>query len=141
MNVAGTELLLLCRAHTRLCGLPLQNVVETCRPLPLEPVLSAPSFVIGVAVIRGQPLPVVDVAMLLGDRQEVTRFVTVRLGQRQVALAFASVEGVGDGPAAPAGLPPLLTGAQRDAISSLEMLDGELLVLLNAVTLLDVAVG
>ena len=51
-----------------MCALPLVHVLEVMRPLPLEKVEPAPAFLLGLAVIRGEPLPVVDVAALLpGD--------------------------------------------------------------------------
>ena len=58
---------LLCRAGARLCALPLQNVMETMRLLPIEPVAGAPRSVLGLCPIRGAPVPVVDLQSLLAE--------------------------------------------------------------------------
>jgi purine-binding chemotaxis protein CheW len=71
-------------------------VVEVMRPLPLEPVIGLPTFILGLSVIRGAPVPVVDLAALTGDRRGsgTTRFVTLGLGERRVAVAVEEVLGV-----------------------------------------------
>ena len=51
---------LVCRVATRICALPVGVVIETLRPLPLEPIAGAPAFVTGPAIIRGEPVPVVE---------------------------------------------------------------------------------
>src|SRR5205809_310773 len=48
------------------CALPLMHVIETMRPLPIEPMACALSFVRGISIIRGAPTPVVDLGALLG---------------------------------------------------------------------------
>src|ERR1039458_3558579 len=90
--------MLLCRVHGRRCALPLEHVVETMRPLPIGPLAGAPPGVSGLAVIRGAPVPVVDLSRLFSSdvgyiEVAPTRFVTVRVGQRVVALAVDRVEG------------------------------------------------
>jgi purine-binding chemotaxis protein CheW len=139
VEAPATAGLLLCRAGNRLCGVPLQSAVETFRPLPVEPFLAAPHYVLGLAVVRGEPLSVLDVAALLGAAEPPTRFVTVRAGQRQAVLAFSSVAGV-HGPAlGESNLPPLLSAARNDAVRGLAMLDQELVLLLDTILLLDLA--
>ena len=44
-----------------LAALPLEHVVETMRPLPVEPLGDAPRFILGLSIVRGEPIPVVDV--------------------------------------------------------------------------------
>jgi purine-binding chemotaxis protein CheW len=39
----------------RMCAVPLANIIETMRPLPTEAISGAPSFVLGVAIVRGIP--------------------------------------------------------------------------------------
>ena len=92
-----TKLSLLVRAGPRICALSLADVVETMRPGPIEPLAGAPEVVRGLAVIRGAPVPVVDLASLLGDGEHSvpTRFVTVRTGERNVALLVDEVMGIG----------------------------------------------
>ncbi|MFL5302954.1 MAG: chemotaxis protein CheW, partial [Anaeromyxobacteraceae bacterium] len=55
---------LLVRAGSRLCALPLACVVETLRPLHTSPLAGTPACVSGVAVVRGAPTPVVDLDAL-----------------------------------------------------------------------------
>jgi len=133
---------LLVRVGTSIGALPLADVVETFRPLPLQPLTGAPSYVRGVAVIRGAAVPVVDLTELLtGTPATATRFVTMRVGERRVALGVEAVVGVqaveDDRFAA---LPPLLEPA-RERTVALGTLDGGLLMLLQAGrSLLDAAV-
>lgn len=132
---AGPGLALLCRVGTRVCALPLTHVYETMRPLPTSALAGTPAFVRGVAVIRGAPVPVVDAARLLGatDAAPARRFVTVRSGDRTVALAVDSVEGVSSLEAAELGeLPPLLRDADAATVSAIGTLDAELLLVLES---------
>jgi purine-binding chemotaxis protein CheW len=114
-----------------LCALPLRDVIETLRPLPIEPLAGAPSYVCGLSILRGAPVPVVDLGLLLGVEQlRATRLVVLRAGARTVAAAVSEVLGVrtlaGDG-----GLPPLLKEAGHGAIQTLGSLDRELLLVLE----------
>lgn len=131
---ALTTLVLLCRARTRSCALPLSRLVETMRPLPIVSVTGAPSLVCGVSLIRGEPTAVVDVGALLGapEPSSFARFVTVRAAGRWVALAFEAVLSVQEIPAeSMATLPPLLRGATEAAVSAVAALDAELLFVLD----------
>jgi purine-binding chemotaxis protein CheW len=132
---AGSSLI--CRVGTRLCSLPLTHVVETLRPLPVEPVAGAPPGVLGLAVIRGSAVPVVDVARLLGAAGvRAERFVTVMVGDRRVALAVDRVLGVrAVAPESLQVLPPLL-GADSDVVAAIGLLDSELLLVLRSARLL-----
>jgi purine-binding chemotaxis protein CheW len=129
------NLVLLCRVRRAFAALALEHVVETMRPLPVEPLADAPSFVSGLSIIRGAPTPVVDTGALLGfaDDAVPTRFVTVKTGDRIVALA---VEGVIDvrelSSESLDALPPLLADAASDVVSAVGTLDAELLVVLRA---------
>ena len=104
------------------------------RPMPVESVAGAPAYVRGIAIIRGDPLPVVDVGALLGAAgARAERFVTLRVGGRQVALAVDAVVGVRALAADTLRrLPPLLRDAHADAVSSIGALDAELLVQLDS---------
>ena len=132
------DLLLICRVRTRLCALPLAQVVETMRPLPVEVIAGAPHFVRGLAVIRGTPVPVIDTGRLLGAPDApADRFVTIAIGGRQVALAVGSVLGVRAVPADSLHeLPPLLHEAGADVVAAIGLLDAELLVVLHSTRLL-----
>jgi purine-binding chemotaxis protein CheW len=118
-------------------------VIETMRPLPVAPIPGAPAFVMGVAIVRGAPLPVVNMFRLL-DMQETEeaveaksrRFVSVRAGDRRVVLAVDSVLGVRHLPASSTHeLPPLLHGAAAGIVAHLGALDAQLLLVLSSINL------
>ena len=120
--------------QTRVCALPLMHVIETMRPLPVEPIAGAPRFVLGVSIVRGVPTPVVDLANVLGARGGVPgRFVTLRLGERQVALSVDTVLGICDlDGASIRALPPLLQETSKDLIEAIGTLDAQILMVLRA---------
>jgi purine-binding chemotaxis protein CheW len=119
--------------HTRVCAVPLMQVIETMRPLPVEPISGIPSFVLGVSIVRGVPTPVVDLGTLLGMPGGIAgRFVTLRVGDRQVALSVDEVLGVYNlDSSTTQKLPPLFQGASRDIIEAMGTLDTQLLVVLR----------
>jgi purine-binding chemotaxis protein CheW len=135
--VRRERLILRFRAGGRSCALPADLVVETMRPRPLTPVAGTPSSVRGVAVIRGETVPVVSVAGVLGiEPGPATRFVTVRTGDRHVALEVDEVLGLSTvADADLRSLPPLLAGAGAGVVAALGSLDAELLVVLDAAAL------
>lgn len=125
----------LVRTRTLVCALPAASVVETMRPLPTEPFAGQPQFVRGVSIIRGHPTPVVDVGRLVGggETASVTRFVTVRTGDRIAALAVDAVLGLAPLDATRATeLPSLLRHAGEDVVAALGTLDSSLLAVLDA---------
>lgn len=124
---------LICRVGRRRCALPIDAVIETMRPLPLEPIADAHETVLGVAVIRSSPTVVVDLARVLGaDSAPPARFVTIRTGPRTVALAVEEVVGVETlADDALHALPPLLA-TSSSAVVSLGNVDRDLLVVLEA---------
>lgn len=127
--------MVLLKAGARICALPVESVVETMRPLPVAEVAGAPAWVLGVAMIRGAPLPVVDLDAMLGGRRatDVSRFVTVRVAERQVALAVAAVLGVrAIAPATLGAMPPLLSDAGAAIVEALGVLDRELCLVVRA---------
>jgi purine-binding chemotaxis protein CheW len=126
---------LICRVRSRLCAVPLEHVSETMRPLPVEPLAGMPLFVLGLSVVRGTPMPVIDAARMLGeaDTSCPARFVSLRIGARGAVLAVDSVLGVravaGDSVAA---LPPLLVDASTEVVEAVGMLDSHLLLVLRS---------
>lgn len=131
---AGSQRWLLFRAGIRLCAMPLASIVETMRALPIEPLANGPGFISGVSIIRGSPVPVIDAGALIGEPGDKRRrLVTVDVGGRLVALAVDGVVGV-TGIAADLleGLPPLLREAAGDVVRAISVLDGELLLRLEA---------
>jgi purine-binding chemotaxis protein CheW len=118
------------------CAIPAYDVVETMRPLPIESIAGMPAFVRGVSVIRGIPIPVLDLGALLqiGDRRDTCgRFVTVKIGERRAALAVDGVIGLRIlDPARMGELPSLLRAPESHVIDAIGTSDAQLLVLLRS---------
>jgi len=128
----------LCKVREKLVGFPVGTVVEVMRALPVEPLAGAPASVLGLAVVRGEPTPVVDLGALVeggatGEPQPWGRFVTVRAGTRRVALAVEAVVDVRRLPRTRLGaLPPLLAGTAASPVAAVAALDTGLLYVLRA---------
>ena len=108
------------------------------RPLPYEPLPSAPEFVLGIAVIRGVPTPIVDGRRLLSAAETASpsRFVLLRAGNHKVALAVDETLSVRTIPAqALPGAPALTDEALSSAISAIGTLDHDLLAVLESARL------
>ncbi len=135
MDQARANPALLVRVPGALCAFPLAEVIETMRPLPIEPLASQSNFIMGVARIRGLAVPVVRLtALFQGDQscELPTRFVTLRVGQRCVALAVQGVVGIAYLSDQVFGeLPPLLKAAGTELVRSLGALDEEFLVVID----------
>jgi purine-binding chemotaxis protein CheW len=131
-GVAGP--LLLSRVGSHMCAVAAAHIVETMRLLPIHPIVSKWAFVLGVSVVRGVPVPVLDTAILLAatGRSSPERFVALRVGSRTAVLAVDAVLGIrsieGD---ALVKLPPLLRDAESAVIEAIATLDSELLVVLK----------
>jgi purine-binding chemotaxis protein CheW len=128
---------LLCRTGDRLLAVPVANVVETMRPLPVESFPGINRFVLGVSKIRGAVVPVIDVGGLTGDGGISAgvpgRFVTLAFDGRTVALAVDAVIGVRTlDDAILDDLPPLLDSVDRENLSAIGILDAHLLVVLDS---------
>ena len=138
MNESGREatmLALVVRARSWICSFPVSEVSETMRPLATESVPDTPPFVLGLSVIRGLPIPVVDLGGLLGLAEEpaATRFVIVRVGERHVAIAVEEVVGVQQiDREVMEELPPLMAEASRKCVRAIGRLDDELIFVLGA---------
>lgn len=126
---------LLCRSAHRLYALPLAHVRETMRALPLDPLPAMPAFLLGLAMIRGTPVPVIDCARLTGAEIPAypARYVTLALNERHWALAVDAVLGVRTIPAAAlAEVTPLLDGVDGRVVQAIASLDAQLLLVLRA---------
>jgi purine-binding chemotaxis protein CheW len=133
----GDDRFLLCRIGSCIGGLAVKDVRETMRPLPIEPLSGAPPFVLGLAIVRGSPTPVIDAGRLLGSSaSSPTRFISLKLEERAAVLA---VDAVLDIRVLPKGIlreiPPLLRDADQRLVSVIGALDAELLVVLEAARL------
>lgn len=141
VSAVGARVLLV-TAGARVGALPVHHIAETMRPLPVEPVAGAPRCVRGLSVIRGAPVPVVDLPTLLGGRASAApvskRFVTVKVGERRLALAVDSVLGVEELEGAQLDeLPPLLRHADLELVEAIGVVDAQLLVVLRGARILS----
>lgn len=109
------------------------------RPLPVTRMLGTPRFVRGVSIIRGEPVPVVDLRLLLENDERSAagdRFVTITTGERRAALAVDTVVGLRDlDPTLTQELPPLLHNIDADLIEAIGRSDAQLLLVLRATRL------
>lgn len=97
-----------------------------------------PAILLGLAVIRGEPVPVLDLAAFLQgpNTGSPTRFVLVRAGTRQVAIAVEAVQGVVRMQRSlQQDLPPLLGEATADLVTAVSVRDQQLLLMLQAARL------
>ena len=134
----GGDRFLLCRIGSCIGALAVKDVRETMRPLPIEPLSGAPSFVLGIAIVRGSPTPVIDAGRLLGSSlSSPARFISLNLEERAAMLA---VDAVLDIRMLPKDIlldtPPLLREADQSLVSVIGALDAKLLVVLEAARLL-----
>ena len=135
MKKRDSNLTLAIRIGVRICGVPISDVVEIMRPLPIEALSGALDAVRGLSVIRGEPVPVIDLGTLLGasSNRVSTRFVAIRVGERRVALAVDAVLGIREfAPAVRTQMPPLLSDACTELVEAVGALDTELFMVLKA---------
>ena len=86
---------LLCRTGGITCALPIENVSEIMRPLPIEQIAGAPEYILGLSVIRGAPVPVADLgAIVSGRKTRPARLIAARAATGKIALAVQAVTGV-----------------------------------------------
>jgi len=128
---AAAAVWLLCRAGSHSFALPMPHVIETMRPLRIEKLSGAPPLVLGLSIIRGEPVPVIDTAMLFDDQlTNCKRLITARTGNRTIAFAVEAVLGVQAIPSHELErLPALLRNVE--AIEAIKTLDEELVFFLN----------
>jgi purine-binding chemotaxis protein CheW len=132
---------LLCRIGSRIGALALKDVREIMRPLPIEPLNGMPGFVLGLAVVRGLPVPVIGASQLFSPSTSIAvrapaRFVSLKLGERTASLAVDAVLDVRSMAIETlATIPPLLREAAAELVSAISALDTELLLVLEAARL------
>ena len=133
MATGGRASWVLCRAGSHLCAIPLAQVIEVMRRLPIEMVAGAPSFMRGLCVMRGNVVPVIDAGLLLGETATgAERLLAIRTGSRTVALAVDLVIGIHTFTDDVRGaMPPLMRDAASEAIAAIGTLDAELLFFLR----------
>lgn len=134
MPNSPTLRVLLIRCGDSACALPLHGLGEVMRPLPLELAPRAPAFVLGVAVVRGVSVPVVNLTSLVtgSSNSPVRRWVSLSVEERSVVLGVTDVVGMRDVPrSAFAALSPLLGEDASGFVQALAALDSELLRVLR----------
>jgi len=137
------DLALVVTLGARSYAIPLKHVAEIMRPLAVEPMSGAPDFVRGLSVLRGAPVPVIDLEAILKHESssgEPGRFVAVRLDGRQAVIGVDGVAGVTTlDPAELGRLPPILSGVATDVIDAIGSRDAQLLIVLRAARLIPAA--
>jgi purine-binding chemotaxis protein CheW len=108
------------RVHVRVLAggehyaLPVTAVLEIADTGQVTPVPGAPAGVLGVRNLRGQVIPVIDLATMLGlsDEAESERIVVTEDGSLRAALAVTATVDVGElGAATEEVESPYLSGA------------------------------
>lgn len=134
-EASGKIPVLIVREGSRHCALPVSAVIETMRPLPVEPVGELPAFILGLSVIRGAPVPVLDLGRLLGlegGRRAISRFVSLRVdGKRRAAMAVEAVLELRHLDASVFDLMPGLPVGGNHPLDGVGVLDSKLLLLLR----------
>ena len=111
---------------------PAPLATEVVRLGPMTRLPGAPSFLLGVFQHRGEVLPVLDVAQLVGESPtplgEAVRVVIVQSGPYRLALVADGIEGLGqiadeDLESAPQGSGGLLEFVEKAAPDGLAILD------------------
>lgn len=138
-----SEHVLVVQSGTWLCAIPLAEVRETMRRLPIRPVAGSPPFVRGLALVRGAYIPVIDLRVLLGQSAENDQntghfFVTVQFGDQRAALETDAVIGAQHIPLnVLEPLPSLLSEAMSTFVEKLGSLNQKHLAFCSAVKLLS----
>lgn len=127
--------MILIRAGGHRCAVPLANVSEVMRILPIKPIAGAAVYVRGISVVRGQSIPVIDLGVLLGNAaaDDGGRLIVLRVNERNVAMAVDAIGGLATlSPSMLSEIPPLLHDACAEFLAGIGVLDGELLMVLQA---------
>jgi len=142
VSPTGSTLKLIIRANAHVCALPLANVSEVLRPLPVESLAGTPAAVRGLSIVRGAPVPVVDLGALLGSGGGASaRYVMLRAGERRIALSVDAVLGISEfSPSVWSEMPPLLRDACPGLVEAVGALDHEAILSLAAGTIVPAAV-
>jgi purine-binding chemotaxis protein CheW len=96
MTDAQNSTTLMVRSRSWICALSAKFVLEVMRRQPIEPVMGAPPFILGMSVVRGEVTPVISLGILLGSSERVLpeRFVLVRVADRRAVLGVDEVLGM-----------------------------------------------
>jgi purine-binding chemotaxis protein CheW len=133
---------LVIRAGNHICALPLSSVKEIFRPLPVESLAGAAAGVRGLALVRGVPVPIVDLATLLdGGSGQCGRFVIVKASDRIIGLSVDAVLGIREfSRSLWKELPSLLRDACPGLVEAIGALDQDLVLVLKTGNLVPEAI-
>jgi purine-binding chemotaxis protein CheW len=111
-------------------ALPVEQVLEVAELGEVAPVPGSPAGIIGVRNLRGQVLPVVALAAVLGlEDGEPSRVVVAESGELRAGLRVDAVLDVDD-------LPPATEQVESDYLLGACLVDGELVGVLDIDALL-----
>lgn len=112
-------------------ALPVESVTEVAELGEVTPVPGAPAGVLGARNLRGQLLPVIDMAALLGlSRGNPTRLVVAEQDGRRAGLAVDAVAGVEP-------LPDASEETESRHLAGAVMIDTSLVGVVDVQSLLD----
>jgi len=120
------------RVHSEALAMPVEHVIEVAELGQVAAVPRARPEMLGVRNLRGQILPVVDLALLLGIRQvrRPARLLVAEDGGRRAGFAVEQVSGVGE-----------LGEPTEEAVSSLlvgaALADGDLIGVIDVPRVFD----
>jgi chemotaxis signal transduction protein len=117
-------------------AMPVEHVREVSELGRVEPVPGAGPEVLGIRYLRGQILPVIDLARLLGLAAAVPpgRLLVAESGGRQAGFAIDEVSDVGP-------LPDPGEGAESGLLVGTALTDGELTGVIDVPRVFDVLDG
>ena len=138
MRLSDQQRVLIVRAASRYCALPLEQVAEIMRPLPIDPLPGLPLYLRGLAVVRGAEVPVVDLGIFWGNVETaaVKRFVLCRADHRRLAIAVEAVDGLREIGRASDDFPPTSGDANAGRVSAAAVEDRHVLPLLRIADLI-----
>lgn len=130
-----TTPVLLIRAGTRELALPLPQVREVMRALPIEPPIDDHPWLLGQAIVRGLLVPVISLARAFGETAGPPGwFVTIAYQDRLAALAVDAVIGVASRTFEP--WQPLLAGPE---LANESLVSGQMVGSGHSIGLVNVA--
>lgn len=137
------SLVLSLRSSTTICAIPIKDISEVMRPLPLNVIPDSPIFLLGISVIRGHSIPIVDFGTLVGlnKSKPPEKYVVLKVESRKVALAVENVMGIKKlSRGFMDQLPPLFQNVHPDIITQIGILDEEFLIVIRASKLIPIEV-
>ncbi|MFZ1730585.1 MAG: chemotaxis protein CheW [Bacteroidota bacterium] len=100
MTESSPNIILMFRSRERLLAVPLENVIEV---VPAFELLQTPGLapnLAGMISLRGEVLPVIDTAVLIGDDRTILKpqhkFIVLHTSRQSIALLVDTVEDLVD---------------------------------------------